>query len=1047
MRFLYLWLLLLLPFAVQGQGFHIDEYLVDMQLQKDGSIDVREQITVNFEVAKQGIFRTLPYRYRIAEYMPGDERAEPMATDGTYRYLLYENVEVVGDEVNVSREGGTINLRIGTAGKYHEGKKRYEIRYTIWGAVKQFSDHQEIPLNLIGTDWSVPIEKAQIEIQLEGAPKLEQEDILLVGGASGVIDKDIARYSYRNGQLLVQNNRPLKVKEGITLYLRLAPNYIPNPRIPISKVAKGLYVDTLDIEAELLEDGSLLVEENWDLRNTYGSKVLSFYLNKKHEGTGGHSIIAKRLEASWQPEWGTAEPLELSIEKESETVRQYQLDLGFNIAKAGRLRIRYKLWGIALDSSFFWDMTFWDMTGFYKGTPVEKVRVSFKYPKSQAVLAEKWKLPYGAEVQQESGHLRLENSYRMGVWSSRSWIIANKELPSGWINTSAIPVEVYANRYYLKDAEVDLDFEEDGGFHLKQKQTVTYTYEKDYETEDLILSMPFKRVGKGDYQSSSFLASPAGNPFRNGYNWLLWDVNHTEVRWPRTYKLHDKYNIDFREPDDGKTYSLSYKAYGLWVESEDKVRFSYPIYPALNEPTELLRLKLQVPAEWLGGSCRILYVEKEDWYTSEEERLYRESLVAEEEKSKIGLLYSEALSIEEEEFEIDLQRVIKDNVTLYLEIELPAAALSTSWSKELQLYFNNYFFFILPVGLAFVLLVLWLIFGRDKSGPLVVQYLPPEDVTPAEAGFLWDAKLHDRDLIALIYYWAGRGHLRIEEKEDDLVLHRLHALPESARKFEKTLFKGLFGSRKKVKLSYLKNSFYTHLRKARKELQDYSKSKRFFVPGSLGFGRLLRVLAIGIGIMGIILYIMPYQFGLDEHRIDIIFGTLACLMLFYAFGQVMPRYGHLGKQQFEDLRGFREFIKRCEQDRLKRLLKDQPNYFDTTISYAIVLGLGHLWAKKFEGLLVEPPSWYEGYDSSSYSSIAFTQHAIGKMYNMSETMSSQPSSSGSSYSSSSSSSFSSSWSSSSSSSSSSSYSSSSSFSSSSSSSSGGGFGGGGGGSW
>lgn len=1023
MRFLYFLSLLFFPLVLTAQDFSIESYLVDMELRKNGSIEVREQITVDFEQPKQGIFRMLPYRYRIASPKPGEESAQAMATDGTYRYLLYEDIEVLGDEVKQSEEYGNIKLRIGTAGNYHEGEKRYEIRYTIWGAVKQFSDHQEIPLDLIGTQWQAPIEKAKIQLRLAGAPALPPANVQLVGGAQGAQRTDLASYSYSAGVLTVRNEQPLNAKEGISLFLRLPENYISNPQIPITKLADDFYVEKLDIDAQLLEDGSLLVEERWDLRDLpHISASLSFSVRNELRGPEGTSLVFKKMQAHWTPQGGTKKAVEV-VESNSDRFFNYELSIASLFQQNGQLRLRYKVWGAALDSTFLWNTPM-----FEKGRPIEKVRLSLRYPETYTQLQEGWRLPTGTIKKISPGRIELESRHRLGAWSANIWTLQNEELPAGWINMFAVPVEVFTQRYYFKDVETNLRFEEDGSFYFAQGQSVEYVKPDDYQTEDFRLRIPIKRVKSKEEVIDPYLKSPDGNPFRRDYSWLIWDLNHTVGQLIKS-SYHT--TIDWRNPSEAMPYKYSYATYGLWSIEKDKALFSYPIFPAREEPTEGFSLKLQVPEGWEEGIYRLVYVREGGW-----RKAYSEPLAV------------QVLQVEEEAFQVELSSTIQDDIVVYLEIELPAKLLGSSWSKEAQLYLNNYFFLILPLFLALVLLILWLIFGRDKRDSLVVQYLPPEDVTPAEAGLLWDAKLHDRDLTALIYYWAGRGHLRIEETKHDLILHKLSGLPSSAHKFEKTLFKGFFGEKKKeAKLFYLRNRFYVHLRKARKEFQDYSERKRLFVPGSIGFGGILRTLSIGFGLTGIIFYLMPYQFGFNEHRIDVIFSALTCLVLLYAFGKIMPRYGHLGKERFEELRGFREFIKRCEQDRLKRLLDEQPNYFDLTISYAIVLGLGHLWAKKFEGLLQKPPSWYQGYESSSFNSVAFTQHAISKMYDMSESMSSQPASSGGSYSSSSSSSSSSSWSSSSwSSSSSSSYSSSSSFSSSSSSS-GGGFGGGGGGSW
>lgn len=1009
MRFYLLLLWLSFPLLLQAEAFVIENYQLDMQVQRNGSIEVRERITVNFSQARQGIFRMLPYRYILPTSLDKlEEQSEFIPTDGTHRFLLYENLEVLGDEVNRSEEGDFIKLRIGTAGEYHEGLKTYEIRYTLWGAVKHFEDHQELALDLIGTKWPTAIEKVDVTIRLEAAPRLRSEYIQLRGGYTGSRDSTVGSYSYSGGRLAVQNNRPLKANEGLSLFLKLPQNYFKRQRIPVEKFTIDCYTPFVKIDAQLLEDGSLLVNETWEIRNRTESIESLAALNayNRRRQYEDFTVIVEQFEASWQDVGG-----------EEKKIRE-----GYNIfaagaSKNGTLRRRYKLWGTALHEKFNWKVPM-----FQKGKPIEKLELHLSYPKNWNISKEYWSVDRSFQLEQMPGQLKLSNRYRLGAWKSDALVIENTKLQPGWLSMGSIPIEVFAEDYYVKTARVDLRLDEQGRMHLEQRQQVHFVEERSYRTKDFGNFIEHSRFKRGPYQSSLYLNSPEGNPFKEAYHWLVSDIRASSNEVDQVSKQGTRYFVDWDEPYEEVSYDLSYNTYGLWRKEEGKALFAYPIFHA-RRVTDGVKLNLDLPEGWEQGEFHLYYVKSS--FSNDE------------------LKYEAPLEVSDNKLEIELDRLLLDRETLYLHIALPADLVGSEWGSELLLLWENYFFFILPVLLAVLLTVLWLLFGRDKWNPLVVEYLPPDDVSPAEAGFLWDGKLHDRDLVALIYYWAGRGYLRIEEKEEKLTLHRIKKLPTSAHSFEKTLFEGLFGSREKVSISSLRASFYKKMRKARKQLHDYSVQKRLFVPGSLGFSKILRTSAIGIGIYGIISYIVPFQWTDTENRIDVILGTLFCLILLYAFARIMPRYGHLGKERFERLRGFREFIKRCEQKRLEKLLDEQPNYFDTTISYAIVLGLGHVWAKKFEPLLKEPPAWYSGYDSKSFNSVAFTQHAIGQMYSMSKTFTSTPAPSGGSYSSSSSSWSSSSWSSS----SSSSYSSGSSFSSGSSGSSGGGFGGGGGGSW
>ena len=57
--------------------------------------------------------------------------------------------------------------------------------------------------------------------------------------------------------------------------------------------------------------------------------------------------------------------------------------------------------------------------------------------------------------------------------------------------------------------------------------------------------------------------------------------------------------------------------------------------------------------------------------------------------------------------------------------------------------------------------------------------------------------------------------------------------------------------------------------------------------------------------------------------------------------------------------GFKEFIRTAELDRIQRLVEENPSYFYNVLPYAYVFGLTDRWAKKFEGITVQPPAWYD----------------------------------------------------------------------------------------
>lgn len=75
---------------------------------------------------------------------------------------------------------------------------------------------------------------------------------------------------------------------------------------------------------------------------------------------------------------------------------------------------------------------------------------------------------------------------------------------------------------------------------------------------------------------------------------------------------------------------------------------------------------------------------------------------------------------------------------------------------------------------------------------------------------------------------------------------------------------------------------------------------------------------------------------------------------------MIPKRTEYGKEKFNEILGFRNFIKVAEKERLEALIESEPEYFYNTLPYAQVLGLTKVWKDKFKDITLEPPTYYYG---------------------------------------------------------------------------------------
>lgn len=315
------------------------------------------------------------------------------------------------------------------------------------------------------------------------------------------------------------------------------------------------------------------------------------------------------------------------------------------------------------------------------------------------------------------------------------------------------------------------------------------------------------------------------------------------------------------------------------------------------------------------------------------------------------------------------------------------------------------------LGLPFLTLGLmgrlWYRIGRDpERRPIVPQYEPPRGLCPAEVGTLIDNRPDMRDITASIVDLAVRGYLRIEEEAPTglsrLVRrgleYRLVRLPDPVgagdlRTHERLLLAGLFEERLSVPMAELEQRFYTHIPEIRNSLLKRLKELHIYrhlpeqVVGwwvAAGIGVMLLVGALGLALSSRFL----------ASPLTAILAAVLSAVPVFAFGLVMPARTEEGTRILEEILGFREFLSRVEEDRFRRMITS-PAMFEAYLPYAMALGVEQRWARAFEGVFREPPSWYVGRGPvTTFDTTRF----VGKLGQMTgraaSAMTSQPRSSG-----------------------------------------------------
>ena len=329
---------------------------------------------------------------------------------------------------------------------------------------------------------------------------------------------------------------------------------------------------------------------------------------------------------------------------------------------------------------------------------------------------------------------------------------------------------------------------------------------------------------------------------------------------------------------------------------------------------------------------------------------------------------------------------------------------------------------ILCIVIGAASLILWLIFGRDKKIIPTVEFYPPEGLNPAEVGLIVDGTADKSDLLSLIIYFADKGYLTIKQKDKkDFTLTKVKEIDTKEKKFARTLFDGLFAKGSSVNLKDLDEDFGDAYFAAYGALTGYyrkSKNRLFTISSkiwrvvvfvfaavmpllmtafsSLYSGDFTSVLIGGFAgtlvivvtlllllraqdkiyvtntgrktakfmILWIInlasVFVNALMIFLDTKSTVCALTFVAGLVAAEAAACMMEKRTDKSIDLMGKILGLRNFIETAEADRINLLVEENPSYFYEVLPYAYVLGVTDKWAKNFEKIHIETPSWYYG---------------------------------------------------------------------------------------
>lgn len=214
-------LLLMMVFAVAStapaEATRIRSFVADLNLHKDGLLDVVETIKVDFgHEHRHGIYRIIPITYN--------------RNLGRYSLLFHlDDVEAATKDLSAyqfSNVGTSASIKIGNPNKTVSGSQVYKIHYHVRREINTFGHDQELYWNVTGNEWPFPLDHVIAKIHLP--PGIEYGAVKTIS-FSGPLGSKKPASEKKTGDTLEFETSGLLPGEGLTLAVRMPKGSLKLP--------------------------------------------------------------------------------------------------------------------------------------------------------------------------------------------------------------------------------------------------------------------------------------------------------------------------------------------------------------------------------------------------------------------------------------------------------------------------------------------------------------------------------------------------------------------------------------------------------------------------------------------------------------------------------------------------------------------------------------------------------------------------------------------------------------------------------------------------
>lgn len=223
----------------------INNFRSTIHINTNGTIDVEEKIVYDFgDGERHGIYREIPYTL-----------TNP---DGKKFAMDLHSFSVIDDQgkkhqFEKSTSSGMVSLKIGDPDRYVSGIKTYTIKYKVAGALRYFSEHDELYWNVTGAGWNVPMADVQSTVLLPASVDGPQLKLACYSGPSGSTAADCT-FNSDNRSIYFSAKSAFNPYEDLTIVVGFPRGIVTvlEPKPVFSQTPLGIFLMQLAIVAGTL---------------------------------------------------------------------------------------------------------------------------------------------------------------------------------------------------------------------------------------------------------------------------------------------------------------------------------------------------------------------------------------------------------------------------------------------------------------------------------------------------------------------------------------------------------------------------------------------------------------------------------------------------------------------------------------------------------------------------------------------------------------------------------------------------------------------------